>query len=103
MHDPEKEARDRLIDTARTDVVFLTEQQTELVDAVDRLNRQAYGDADRLRGAAEQLRRRFTGADAIPLLEAAARHAEHATESDPAALTERSDRPQMQGPAPTAS
>jgi hypothetical protein len=73
VRDTEHEARDRLIDAARTDVVFLAERRTGFDEALDRLNRQAHGDADRLREAAEQLRRRFAGADAIPLLEAAAR------------------------------
>jgi hypothetical protein len=49
VHDAEKEARDRLIDAARADVVL----HTEVGEALDRLDRQAYGDADRLRGAAE--------------------------------------------------
>ena len=80
MHDAEKEARDRLIDAARADTVLLGERQTDLTSALDRLNQQAYGDADRLRGAAEQLRCRFTGAEAIPLLEAAARHVQDPTE-----------------------
>ena len=92
MHDAEKEARNRLIDAARADAVFLAEQQTELSEALDRLNRQAYGDADRLRGAAEQLRCRFTGADAIPLLEAAAHHVEQTTEPKPPAPIEPFDR-----------
>jgi hypothetical protein len=83
VHDIENEARDRLIDAARTDVRFLAERQTGFADALDRLNRQAYGDADRLRGAAEQLRDRFPGAEAIPLLEAAADHSEESTEVDP--------------------
>ena len=72
MHNFENETRDRLIDAARTDVAFLAERQTAVSDALDRLGQQAHGDADRLRGAAEQLRRHFTGAEAIPLLEAAA-------------------------------
>ena len=103
MHDPEREARDTLIDTARADVVFLAERQTESAEALDRLNRQAHGDAERLRGAAEQVRRRFTGSEAIPLLETAARHAEHPTESDPAARTGGSDSTDMQQQRPTAS
>ena len=90
MDDVEKEARDRLIDAARADVVFLAERQTDVADALDRLNRQAYGDPDRLRGAAAQLRSRFTGSEAIPLLEAAAHHIEQPTEPDPPA---RLDRP----------
>ena len=94
MDDAEKEARDRLIDAARADVVFLAERQTEVADALDRLNRQAYGDADRLRGAAERLRRRFTGAEAIPLLEAAAQRAEHPNEPDPPARPPMQDRRQ---------
>ena len=85
MQDREEETRDRLIDAARTDVVFLAESGTGLAEAVDRLDQQAYGDADRLRGAAEQLRQRFSGADAIPLLEAAADHAEASAEPDPIA------------------
>jgi hypothetical protein len=85
VRDREKETRDRLIDTARTDVVFLAERQTEMAEALDRLGQQASGDADRLRGAAEQLRRRFAGAEAIPLLEEAARHVE------PTVRVERSD------------
>jgi hypothetical protein len=95
VHDPEKEARDRLIDAARAGVVFLAERQTEFTEALDRLNRQAYGDAGRLRGAAEQLRRRFTGAEAIPLLEAAARHVEHHIEPHPPIRIERCDRTDM--------
>ena len=83
MHDAEKDARDRLIDAARADVVFLAERQTDYAEALDRLNRQAYGDADRLRGAAEQLRQRFAGADAIPLLEAAAHELERPARPDP--------------------
>jgi hypothetical protein len=87
----EKETRDRLIDAARTDVSFLAERQTEMADALDRLSQQANGDADRLRGAAEQLRGRFTGAEAIGLLEAAARHVEQPIEPDPAVSTSPSD------------
>lgn len=101
MHDPEEEARDRLIDTARADVAFLAERQTELTEALDRLNRQSYGDAERLRGAAEQLRRRFTGAEAIPLLEAAARHVEHRIEPDPPIRMQRYDRTDMDQAAQT--
>jgi hypothetical protein len=81
VNELEKEARNRLIDAARCDVMSSTGQQTE-AEALDRLSRQAYGDADRLRGAAEQLRRRFDGAEAIPLLEAAARHVDASTEPD---------------------
>jgi hypothetical protein len=92
VQDTEKEARDRLIDAARTDVAFVAERQTGLAESVDRLNRQAYGDADRLRGAAEQLRRRFPGAEAIPLLEAAAHHAQDSAEADPPVQDGRSDR-----------
>jgi hypothetical protein len=80
---PEEEARNRLIDAARSVVMSSTGQQPEDPGALDRLSCQAYGDADRLRGAAEQLRRRFDGADAIPLLEAAAHHAEASTEPEP--------------------
>jgi hypothetical protein len=103
VHDAEKEARDRLIDAARADVVFLAERQTELGEALDRLNRQAYGDPDRLRGAAEQLRRRFTGAEAIPLLEAAARHVEQPTEPEPLLPVERSGPVDMDRSRPTPS
>jgi hypothetical protein len=88
VQDREEESRDRLIDAARTDVVFLAERGTGLTEALDRLDQQAYGDADRLRGAAEQLRRRFSGADAIPLLEAAAEHAQTSTEPDPPAAVD---------------
>jgi hypothetical protein len=95
VHDLEREARDRLIDTARADVVFVTERQTEFTEALDRLNQQAYGDAERLRGAAEQLRRRFTGAEAIPLLEAAARHVEHPIEPEPPIRIQRCDHTDM--------
>lgn len=103
MDDIEKDTRDRLIDTARTHVLFLAERQTGFGEALDRLNRQAYGDADRLRGAAEQLRRRFHGAEAITLLEAAAYHARDSTETDRVVRDERSDvadltRPQQQPP-----
>ncbi|HEY6744183.1 MAG TPA: hypothetical protein VI357_00565 [Mycobacteriales bacterium] len=94
MHEAEKETRDRLIDAARTDVVLLAERQTRLGDVLDRLDRQAYGDADRLRGAADQLRRRFAGADAIPLLEAAADHAHPSTATEP----ERDHRPRPAEP-----
>jgi len=90
VQDREKEARYRLIDTARCDVMSSTGRQTEVPEALDRLSQQAYGDAGRLRGAAEQLRRRFQGAEAIPLLEAAARHVEASTEPEPSAH-ERSD------------
>lgn len=86
MQNTEREARDRLIDAARADVVLLAERQTDLTSALDRLNQQAYGDAERLRGAAEQLRRRFTGAEAIPLLEAAARHVQDPTEPQPSVV-----------------
>jgi hypothetical protein len=75
MDDREREARDRLIDAARTDVAFIAEESTTVSDSLNRLHQQAYGNIDRLRGAAEQLRQRFAGADAIPLLEAAADHA----------------------------
>lgn len=95
MHDPEKDTQDRLIDTARADVVFLAERQTEFTEALDRLNRQAYGDAERLRGVAEKLRRRFTGAEAIPLLEAAARHVNPRMEPDPPIRMERCDHTDM--------
>lgn len=91
MRNIEDETRDRLIDTARTDVVFLAGRQTGMAEALDRLSQQAYGDADRLRGAAEQLRCRFAGAEAIPLLEAAARHVEQPAEPDPTVRIERSD------------
>jgi hypothetical protein len=84
VRDIESEARDRLIDAARTDVVFLEERRTGFDEALDRLNRQAYGDSDRLREAAEQLRRRFAGADAIPLLEAAARRTDAPAHRDEA-------------------
>jgi hypothetical protein len=90
VQDPEKEARNRLIDAARCDLMSSTGPRTEVPEALDRLSQQAYGDADRLRGAAEQLRRRFDGAEAIPLLEAAARHVDAATESEPP-FHERSD------------
>jgi hypothetical protein len=103
VHDSEKEARNRLIDAARADVAFLAEQQTDVAEALDRLNRQAYGDPDRLRGAAEQLRRRFTGADAIPLLEAAARHVEQLTEPEPPLPIERSGSAGMDRSRPTPS
>lgn len=83
MRNIEDETRDRLIDRARTDVIFLAERQTGMAEALDRLSQQAYGDADRLRGAAEQLRCRFAGAEAIPLLEAAARQIDDPTEPEP--------------------
>jgi hypothetical protein len=83
VQDPEKEARNRLIDAARCDLMSSTGPRTEVPEALDRLSQQAYGDADRLRGAAEQLRRRFPGAEAIPLLEAAAHHAQDSAEADP--------------------
>ena len=79
MQDVEKETRYRLIDAARTSLVLLAGRQTGLADALDRLGRQAYGSPGRLRGAAEQLRRRFSGAEAISLLEAAADHVEEST------------------------
>jgi hypothetical protein len=101
VRDPEKEARDRLIDAARADVVFLAERQTGLAEALDRLDRQSYGDADRLQGAAEQLRARFSGAEAIPLLEAAARQVEHSTGPEPPVRIERSDRADMHRPQPS--
>jgi hypothetical protein len=89
MDDREREARDKLIDAARTDVAFIAEESTEVSDSLDRLHQQAYGDTERLRGAAEQLRRRFAGADAIPLLEAAAdRGAEVRAEHPPQELTD---------------
>jgi hypothetical protein len=103
VDDIEKEARYRLIDAARTDALFLAERQTGLGEALDRLNRQAYGDPDRLRGAAEQLRRRFSGAEAISLLEAAAHHAQDSTEADPAVLSERPDRADTGTATPAAS
>ena len=78
MRDVEKETRNRLIDAARTDTAFLAEGHIRFAEAVERLRRQAYGHADRLRAAADQLRRRFAGADAILLLEAAAERAEEA-------------------------
>jgi hypothetical protein len=98
----EKEARNRLIDAARCDVMSSTGRQTEVPEALDRLSQQAYGDADRLRGAAEQLRRRFDGAEAIPLLEAAARHVEASTDAEPP-VHERSDRADKPGPEPGAT
>ena len=101
MHEPEKEARDRLIDAARTDVVFLAERQTGLAEALDRLDRQAYGDAGRLQAAAEQLRARFSAAEAIPLLEAAARQVEHPTDPEPPVRIERSDRADTDQPEPS--
>ena len=101
MHNFENETRDRLIDAARTDVAFLAERQTGVAEALDRLSLQAHGDADRLRGAAEQLRRRFTGADAIPLLEAAARNIEQPTEPEPAIHIEPSDRADTDRPRKT--
>jgi hypothetical protein len=102
VHDLEKEARNRLIDAARCDLMSSTGRQTDAREALDRLSRQAYGDADRLRGAAEQLRRRFEGAEAIPLLEAAARHVEASTEPEPP-VHERSDRPDPTLPEPSAT
>ena len=101
MHDPEKEARDRLIDAARADVVFLAERQTGLAEALNRLDRQSYGDAERLQAAAEQLRARFSGAEAIPLLEAAARQVDHPTDPEPPARTERPDRADVDQPQPS--
>ena len=83
VRDVEKEARDRLIDAARTYLIFLAGRQSRLAETLGRLSQQAYGNADRLRGAAEQLRRRFPGAEAIPLLEAAADHAEDPAEPKP--------------------
>ena len=56
MRNIEHEPRDWLIDTAPSDVIFWAARQTGFAEAVDRLSQQAYGDADRLRGAAEQLR-----------------------------------------------
>jgi hypothetical protein len=100
VDDAEREARDCLIDAARTDVVHLTEGQTDVAEALDRLNWQAEGDADRLRGAAEQLRRRFAGAEAIPLLEAAARHTERDTaQGPPRASSDQIAETSRQGPA----
>lgn len=101
MHDFEKESRNRLIDAARTDVVFLAERQTGVAEALDRLSQQAHGDADRLRGAAEQLRRRFTGAEAIPLLEAAAHHIEQPTKPEPAIHLEPPDGAETNRPRKT--
>lgn len=84
MDDKEREAQNRLIDAARTDIAFIAEEPTAVSDSLDRLHQQAYGDAERLRSAAEQLRRRFAGADAIPLLEAAAdRAAEDSPPDEP--------------------
>jgi hypothetical protein len=102
VDDIEKEARYRLIDAARTDALFLAERQTGFGEALDRLKRQAYGDADRLRGAAEHLRRRFSGAEAISLLEAAAHQAQKSTEAAPAVQSERPDRADTAGPHPQA-
>jgi hypothetical protein len=102
VQDPEKEARNRLIDAARCDLMSSPGRRTEMPEALDRLSQQAYGDADRLRGAAEQLRRRFDGAEAIPLLEAAARHAEASTEGEPP-VHERSDRADTARPEPSAT
>jgi len=102
VEDHETEARNRLIDAARCDVMSSTGQQTEVAEALDRLSRQAYGDADRLRGAAEQLRCRFDGAEAIPLLEAAARHADASTEAEPP-VHGRSERADTARPRPSAT
>jgi hypothetical protein len=102
VQDPEKEARNRLIDAARCDLMSSTGPRTEVPEALDRLSQQAYGDADRLRGAAEQLRRRFDGAEAIPLLEAAARHADASIEGEPP-VHERSDRVDTARPEPSAT
>jgi hypothetical protein len=101
VHNFENETRDRLIDAARTDVAFLAERQTAVSDALDRLGQQAHGDADRLRGAAEQLRRRFTGAEAIPLLEAAAHQIEQPAGPEPAVHIEPSDRADTTRPRKT--
>ena len=101
MHNFENETRDRLIDAARTDVACLAERQTAVSEALDRLSQQAHGDADRLRGAAEQLRGRFTGAEAIPLLEAAARHVEQPTEPEPEIHIEPSGRADTNRPRKT--
>jgi hypothetical protein len=104
VQDPEKEARNRLIDAARCDLMSSTGRRTEVPEALDRLSQQAYGDADRLRGAAEQLRRRFDGAEAIPLLEAAARHADASTEAEgEPPVHERSDRVDTAQPEPGAT
>jgi hypothetical protein len=99
VEDLETEARNRLIDVARCEVMSSTERQTEVTEALDRLSQQAYGDADRLRGAAEQLRHRFDGAEAIPLLEAAARHADASNEAEPP-VHGRSDRADTARPRP---
>jgi hypothetical protein len=98
VQDPETEARNRLIDAARCDLMSSTGRRTEVPEALDRLSQQAYCDADRLRGAAEQLRRRFDGAEAIPLLEAAARHAD----GDPP-VHERTDGVDTERPEPSAT
>jgi hypothetical protein len=102
VQDREKEARNRLIDAARCDLMSSTGPRTKAPEALDRLSQQAYGDADRLRGAAEQLRRRFDGAEAIPLLEAAARHADASTEDEPH-VDERADRVDTAQPEPSAT
>jgi hypothetical protein len=57
VDDIEKDTRDRLIDTARTHVLFLAERQTGFGEALDRLNRQAYGDAARRARRRRMLRR----------------------------------------------
>lgn len=80
VRDVEIEIRNRLIDGARTYLIFLAGQQAKIAEALDGLARQAHGNADRLRGAAEQLRRRFPGAEAVSLLEAAAEHADDQAE-----------------------
>jgi len=82
VRDVEKEIRNRLIDGARTYLIFLAGHQAKIAEALDGLARQAHGNADRLREAAEQLRRRFPGADAISLLEAAAERAEDVAEPE---------------------
>jgi hypothetical protein len=100
MRDVEKETRDRLIDAARTHLIVSAAGQTGLAEAPERLSQQAYGNADRLRGAAEQLRRRFAGAEAISLLEAAAEHAEGPTKPEPPVLSDRLDSSDTRRPHP---
>lgn len=91
MRDVEKEIRNRLIDGARTYLIFLAGHQAKIAEALDGLARQAHGNVDRLRGAAEQLRRRFPGAEAVCLLDAAAERAENLTEPELPILIEPPD------------
>jgi hypothetical protein len=83
VRDIEKESRYRLLDAARTYLILLGQGQAKIAGVLDELARQAHGNADRLRAAAEQLRRRFPGAEPVALLESAAEHADNLTTLEP--------------------